>query len=125
MTSPHPNTALVVETNYLIAPAIEAPLVAHGYWVLIANDPAEAFDLLSANSIQIGVIDFRLQHEEPGGLVSVLTSLGVPYIFCTAASATEVTEIFPAAHVLAKPFSDETLRATLTHVERATLLVGA
>lgn len=43
MASPQ-RTALVVETNYLIASGIEAPLVAAGYEVLIATSPEEALD---------------------------------------------------------------------------------
>jgi DNA-binding response OmpR family regulator len=109
-----PRTALVVETNYLVASVIEAPLVHAGYRVLIATDPDEAESHLGRQRVDLAVIDFRLQHAEPDGLVAMLARLGVPFIFCTAASAEEVLESFPGAQVMLKPFSDEQLLAAVS-----------
>ena len=100
---------MVVETNYLIASVIEAPLVSAGYRVTIATDIDEAFALLAGQRIHLAVIDFRLQHAEPEGLVARLRQEGVPFIFCTAASVEEVFEHFPDARVMPKPFSDHDL----------------
>ena len=104
---------MVVETNYLIASVIEAPLLKAGYRVVIASNPDEAFVLLNGRDIHVALIDFRLQHAEPEGLVATLTLLGVPFIFCTAASVEEVLEHFPNARVMPKPFSDEELLAAV------------
>jgi CheY-like chemotaxis protein len=109
-------TALVVETNYLVASVFEAPLVAAGYRVMIATNPEEAFELLDREDIRLALIDFRLQHGEPNGLVARLLRSGVPFIFCTAASADEVLEHFPDARVMAKPFSDEALLQAVTEL---------
>jgi DNA-binding response OmpR family regulator len=106
-------TAMVVETNYLIASVIEAPLLSAGYRVAIATDPEEAFVLLDGRDIHLALIDFRLQHAEPEGLVGRLRQRGLPFIFCTAASAEEVFEHFPDARVMPKPFSDEELLAAV------------
>ncbi|WP_162247983.1 response regulator [Devosia sp. Root413D1] len=108
---PHspPSTALVVETNYLIASVIEAPLLSAGYQVAIAADPDEAFALLDTRDIGLALIDFRLQHGEPEGLVALLRQRGIPFIFCTAASVEEVFEHFPNTRVMLKPFSDQEL----------------
>jgi len=99
-------TALVVETNYLIASVIQRPLARQGYTVLIATSPAEADGLIADGGIDIALIDFRLQHREPGGVVGKLKQTKIPSIFCTAASPDEVAEKFPGVIVLAKPFSD-------------------
>jgi len=104
-----PSTALVVETNYLVASVIEAPLANAGYRVLIATDPVEALSYLDRQCVNLAVIDYRLQHAEPDGLVAALTRRGIPFVFCTAASAEEVLENFPGARVMQKPFSDEDL----------------
>jgi DNA-binding response OmpR family regulator len=111
----HPTipTALVVETNYLIASVMEAPLLHAGYRVAIAAHPDEAFALLDARDIRLALIDFRLQHGEPEGLVARLRQRGIPFIFCTAASVEEVFEHFPNARVMLKPFSDEELLAAV------------
>ena len=111
-------TALVVETNYLIASVIEFPLTHHGYRVLMAANAEEALALLNAYPVQVALIDFRLQHGAPEGLVAKLMARGVPFIFCTAASADEVNERFPGALVMQKPFSDDQLLATLATVSR-------
>jgi DNA-binding response OmpR family regulator len=104
---------MVVETNYLIASVIEAPLLSAGYQVVIATDPDEAFVLLESADIHLALIDFRLQHAEPEGLVAKLRQRGIPFIFCTAASIEEVFEHFPGTSVIPKPFSDQELLAAV------------
>jgi len=116
MTNHSGLTAMVVETNYLIASVIEAPLLSAGYRVTIATDIDEAFALLAGQRIQLAVIDFRLQHAEPEGLVARLRQEGVPFIFCTAASVEEVFEHFPDARVMPKPFSDQDLLAAVAEL---------
>ncbi|RYE49817.1 MAG: response regulator [Hyphomicrobiales bacterium] len=108
-----PRTAIVVETNFLIASVIEAPLVSAGYRVLIATEPEEAFALMDAHEVHLALIDFRLHHAEPEGLVAKLKQRGIPFIFCTAASVEEVFEHFPDARVMEKPFSDDELLAAV------------
>lgn len=109
MKSPAFRTALIVETNYLVASVIEVPLVAAGYTVAIATDADEALAVLSTGTVSLALIDFRLQHGGPDGLVAALLSRDVPFIFCTAASLEEVHEHFPNTRVVPKPFSDEEL----------------
>lgn len=112
-------TALVVETNYLIASVIEAPLLDAGYQVVIAANPDEAFALLEAREISLALIDFRLQHAEPEGLVARLRQRSVPFVFCTAATVEEVAEHFPNARVMLKPFSDQELLAAVAAIVAA------
>lgn len=104
-----PKTALIVETNYLIASAIELPLLDAGYVAVVAQDSEEALARLATQYMQLALIDFRQQYGHPDGLVARLKALEIPFIFCTAASSEEVAEAFPGARVLPKPFSDEQL----------------
>lgn len=110
----HQVTVLVVETNFLIASAVEGPLLREGFKVVVAMDEAEADAAIASSDIEVAIIDFRLQHGGPKDLASRLTALGIPYIFCTASSTAEVIEHFPGAHILEKPFSDDTLLASVT-----------
>jgi DNA-binding response OmpR family regulator len=103
------NTAMVVETNYLIASAIEVPLLDAGYRVAVATDADEAMALLASQDVHLALIDFRLQHGEPDGLVARLKQKRIPFIFCTAASLEEVYEHFPEVRIMQKPFSDADL----------------
>lgn len=109
MTSPATRTALVVETNYLVASVMEAPLAMAGYEVVIATAAEEAFELLASQNVSFALIDFRLQHGGPEGLVAALTGRSIPFVFCTAASVEEVYEHFPNTRVMMKPFSDDDL----------------
>lgn len=102
-------TALVVETNYLIAAAVEVPLMESGFHVVVAINDAEVQAALATRRFQIAIIDFRLQHHGPDGLVARLTAENIPYVFCTAASSQEVTEHFPGARVIGKPFGEDVL----------------
>ncbi len=102
-------TALVVETNYLVASVIEGPLAQSGFRVVVALDEQEARVAMAANTFQIAIIDFRLQHGHPDGLTAQLRAANIPYVFCTAATTEEVVESFPGARVVQKPFGDDVL----------------
>lgn len=106
-------TTLVVEPNFLIASVIEAPLLKAGYKVAIATDPDEAFALLDGREVRLALIDFRLGHAEPDGLVARLKQRAIPFIFYTAATTEEVCEHFPDARVISKPCSDDELLAAV------------
>jgi len=112
-------TALVVETNYLIAAAVETPLMQSGFHVVVAINETEVLEAFATYSIQIAIIDFRLQYGDADGLVAKLKAANIPYIFCTAASSEEVAEHFPGARVVEKPFGDDMLLSLVTE------LVGA
>jgi DNA-binding response OmpR family regulator len=101
--------ALVVETNYLVATEVEMPLTHAGFRVVVAVDLREARVAIDAMNFDIAIIDFRLQHGGPEGLVALLSANRVPYIFCTAASKQEVIESFPGARVVQKPFGQDVL----------------
>src|ERR1700712_29663 len=100
---------LVVETNYLIAGSVEGPLLAAGFDVVVAVDVVQARAAIGSVKLSIAIIDFRLQHGHPDGLVAQLQTAGIPYVFCTAASTVEVVENFPDARVIEKPFGDDVL----------------
>jgi DNA-binding response OmpR family regulator len=110
---PARRAALVVETNYLLASVVEVSLASAGYEVLIATDVDEAFELIDSFDFSLALIDFRLSHGEPEGLVAVLERRHIPFMFCTAATEEEVQEHFPNARVMLKPFSDEQLLAAV------------
>jgi len=112
-------TALVVETNYLIASAIEKPLIESGFKVVVALDEAQAREAILSHDIGVAIIDFRLPYAGPEGLVAQLDAARVPYIFCTGASTEEVVEHFPSARVLEKPFGDDLLLSLVSEATRA------
>jgi CheY-like chemotaxis protein len=114
MENSNSRTALVVESNYLVASVIEAPLAIAGYRVFIATNPAEAFAVLDTEPVELALIDFRLQHAAPEGLVAKLKTMDIPFVFCTAAAVEEVFEHFPDARIVQKPFTEEQLLAAVS-----------
>ena len=112
----NPPTIMVVETNYLLASAMEVPLSSAGYQVLVATDPDEALALLQRQHVALALIDFRLAHGGPEGLVTILASRSIPFIFCTASTLEEVHEHFPGARVMLKPFGDDQLLSAISKV---------
>lgn len=111
--------ALVVETNFLVASAIEDPLAQAGYTVVVATTVDEARAAIASYQIDVAIIDFRLQHGAADGLLARLAAAGIPYLFCTAATSAEVTENFPGARVIEKPFLDSMLIAAVSQVAAA------
>lgn len=110
---------LVVETNYLLASAIEFPLTTAGYQVLVATNSDEALAILDNQEVAIALIDFRLAHGGPVGLVAILARRAIPYVFCTASTLEEVHEHFPGARVILKPFGDDQLLGAVARLPEA------
>lgn len=107
-----PLVALVVDDEFLIAVELEAILIGGGYHVLSAVNVAEARNLASLRPIDVAVLDFRMG----AGAVDFARDLqarGVPTLFCTGSTLDEVHAVFPAASVIAKPFSGDDLLASV------------
>jgi DNA-binding response OmpR family regulator len=105
-----PLVALVVDDEFLIAVELEAILTGGGYHVLSAVSVTEARTLASLRTIDVAVLDFRM------GVGAIdfardLEARGIPLLFCTASTLDEVHAVFPAAPVVAKPFSGSELLA--------------
>ncbi len=111
-SSGSPLVALVVDDEFLIAVELEAILTAGGYHVLTAANVPEARNLADLRSIDVAVLNFRMG---AGAIefAQALQTRGVPTLFCTGSSPTEVHALFPSALVLAKPFSSDQLLALL------------
>lgn len=100
--------ALVVDDEFLIVMELEAILAAAGYRVLGAVNLVEARQLLDQHSIDIAVLDFRMG-DDVVGFAHDLHARNVPVVFCTGSMADEVEAVFPAAAVIAKPFTGDIL----------------
>ena len=103
-----PRVVLVVDDEFLIVLEVESVLGAAGYVVLGAVNMMEARQLLDQHAIDIAVLDFRMG-EDVVELARELQARNVPMVFCTGSLTEEVQAVFPAAVVIAKPFTREIL----------------
>ncbi len=110
-----PPVALVVDDEFLIAVELEAILTGGGYRVVSAVSVAEARHLVSQRPVDVAVLDFRMG-AGAADFARELQASGTPMLFCTGSSTEEVHAVFPAATVLAKPFSGGDLLAQVAAV---------
>jgi DNA-binding response OmpR family regulator len=104
---------LFVEDDPIIALDVAALLAAAGAMVLgPAHTVSEAMNLLEGSTIDAAVLDFRLETATASPVASRLSTLGVPYLFCTSARGhAEVAH--PGVPILDKPTRPEQLVAAI------------
>lgn len=110
-----PPVALVVDDEFLIVVELESILAAAGFFVLSAVNVAEARQVMALRPIDVAILDFRMGPDSTA-LARELQRRNVPIVFCTASMLEEVAADFPAAPVVAKPFTEDMLLATLATV---------
>lgn len=111
-------TALVVDDEFLIATLIEDILTRQGIEVLTATRTDEANDYLRDRPVDFALIDYQMRADPSEALWTELIARNIPFAFCTGSVAEEMGQRFPGIHIIAKPFSEDTI------VEVARTLLG-
>ena len=110
-------TVMIVEDNLMLADLLEEILVSHGHRVCgIARTRSEAFALAKAERPELVLADISLADGSSGidAVVDILARMDVPVIFITAFPERLLTGERPEpAYLVSKPFSPETLTATI------------
>jgi DNA-binding NtrC family response regulator len=87
---------LLVEDELLIALDVKRTLqAAHGEVVGRASNVAKAMKLADTPSLSSAVLDFRLQFRNSFAVAAKLHAAGVPFIFYTANSISELSAAWP------------------------------
>ena len=102
---------LLVEDEPMVAMVVEAILIEAGYIVLGPVDQVQkAIDLVKRELPDAAVLDVNLSGQPVYPVAEILTSLSVPFIFCTGYDQLDVRpERLRHALVLAKPFQSHQL----------------
>lgn len=112
--------ALVLEDNALIAMDVEAQLRAMGASdVAMATTAHEALVLIGAGRIDIALLDVELGEGTSESVAAALASLGAPFAFTTGyGEPDEMTQKYPEAPLLEKPFDRKALRTVVAALTR-------
>lgn len=108
---------LVVEDEMMVAMMIEDMLIDLGFDVVgPAMRLVNALQLAEIEPIDAAVLDVNLGSEKSFPVAEALRSRGIPFIFATGYGKLGVSDTFPNAIVLAKPFEVHRLQKALDDV---------
>lgn len=107
---------LIVEDEPIIAMTVEDIILEMGgIPVGPAANLAEGLRLAADPALDAALLDVNLNGDRSDAIAHHLDGIGVPYVFATGYGRNGV-EGFPDAHVIAKPYSAETLSQLLAKV---------
>jgi DNA-binding NtrC family response regulator len=104
-------TVLVVEDEAMIAIELEAHLRELGHEVVLASSIDSSLQAIGAGSVDFCLLDYDLRGTPSITVAEALHAHGIPFVICSGASATQLTQTFADVPVMTKPFSDDYLDA--------------
>ena len=105
---------LLVEDSMMIALDVQTMLQNCGAAVEIAATTSDARRALKLNAFDAAILDVNLYIETSFAVAEDLQDRAIPFVFATGYGETiSVPERFKDAHVISKPYAEETLRAAL------------
>ncbi len=105
---------LVVEDEMLVAMLLEDILTDCGCVLTIASNVASALECAGAEELDAAILDENLNGQRSYPVADVLARRGIPFMFATGYGEKELARLYPGRPVLAKPYSEDDLVATLT-----------
>ena len=107
---------LICEDNPLIALDLQAIVEAEGHEVVGVCESAAAARERLADPIDFALLDVDLIDGTSFEVAQALDARGVPYVFVTAARPKDIPEDLRGARVVAKPYREDAILASLpTH----------
>jgi DNA-binding response OmpR family regulator len=109
-----PPTVLIVEDDVQLGEAIGLCVEEAGYVVAgCARSVDAALATLDRRTVDAALLDINLQGELVYPVANALMEKGVPFVFVTGQSPSEIPERFRHRPVVSKPYYDTTLCAAL------------
>ncbi len=103
-----PPRVLLVEDNTLIAFDLEEILKDYGCSVIgPILSVRDALELLSAEDVDIAVVDYLLEDGEAAPLARALNDKGIPFAICTGGGVGDLGMLYPNTPFLAKPYNPD------------------
>jgi DNA-binding response OmpR family regulator len=107
----------VVEDEWLIAEVLADDLVAEGYLVAgPAHSLAQAKVVMEAGAIDGAILDINLRGEKSFALAERLTERGIPFVFMSGYTNTDLPPKLKSASLVCKPVSRAQLSAALSKI---------
>lgn len=104
---------LICEDNPLIALDLQAIVEAEGHEVVGVYESAAAARERLSEPFDFALLDVDLVDGTSFELARTLQARGVPYVFVTAMRPKDIPESLRDARVVAKPYREDTILATL------------
>jgi DNA-binding response OmpR family regulator len=112
-------TILLVEDEPLISLDIQTALTGAGAEVLTAVDAADGARLVAKSKLSAAVLDVDLGDLDCWVVCRLLARAGVPFLFYTGYTQSDVFKDWPQAPVHAKPMTHEELVAAVVNLLQA------
>jgi len=107
-------TVLIVEDDAQLGEAIGLCVEEAGYEVAgCARSVDAALATLDRRTVDVALLDINLEGELVYPVANALMERGVPFVFVTGLSPSEIPERFRHRPVVSKPYNDTVLRAAL------------
>jgi PAS domain S-box-containing protein len=108
---------LVVEDEMVIAMDIQDTLIATGFSVVgPAASVRAALDLIAREKVDVALLDANLGGSSVEEVAAALTRANIPFAFATGHQRDGLPASFASARLLAKPFSNADLIATMAEL---------
>lgn len=112
-----PRSVLIVEDDALLASAIGLCVEEAGYEVAgVARSVEAALSTLGSGHVDAALLDINLQGELVFPVANALAERGVPFVFVTAYSSSDIPETHRHRPLIRKPYFDAALCAALASV---------
>ncbi len=112
-----PLSVFIVEDEILIRMLFEDMLEELGHKVTCAASLFdEALSMAHTCEVDVAILDVRLAGKEVFPVAAVLAERGVPFVFASGMTGTELPEPFRARPTMQKPFEVERLRDVLERI---------
>ena len=108
---------LLLEPQAIILFQIESVFSRQGFVPICAGSVQEAADLLENTLVHSAILDVVVDRLAEFAIARLLTSRGIPFIFCTG-DEDGISPEFSHIPVVTKPFSDEVLLQTVRELSK-------
>lgn len=107
---------MVVEDEMLVAMLLEDILTDCGCELTIVSSVPKALELATLQELDAAILDENLSGQRSYPVADALASRGIPFMFATGYGDKDLARLYPGRPVLAKPYSEADLLATLTEL---------
>lgn len=108
---------LIVEDSFLISLDLQRIVEESGCEIAgTSTDVARALAVLEGESVDLALVDCKLEGEDCSAVVRALRQKKIPFVICSVLDRPELDASYPDANIVTKPYRADTLVAALTNL---------